>query len=201
MPLGDSITLGVNGGYRVGLWQQLTALGYRVTFVGSQVDENARVPSKAHEGHPGLTIAGIAEHAQQWVASARPDVVLLMIGTNDLAWWYTSSIDAEASQLEALVAEINAAAPGAQIVVASIPPMAGTVAPDNRDRSALVRQYNAAIRQRVAMMAQRGKPVAFADVNAVLTLNDLYDGIHPTEAAHAKVAQVWFEALAPLLRP
>ena len=35
----------------------------------------------------------------------------------------------------------------------------------------------------------------FADVAAVLTVGDLYDGIHPTEDAHAKIAQVWFDAL------
>jgi hypothetical protein len=44
-----------------------------------------------------------------------------------------------------------------------------------------------------------GKKVRYADVNSVLTTADLYDGVHPTEVAHDKVAQVWFDALTPIL--
>ena len=38
--------------------------------------------------------------------------------------------------------------------------------------------------------------IRYADVYSVLTLSDLYDGVHPTQAAHAKIATVWTQALA-----
>ena len=60
MPLGDSITLGVNGGYRNGLWDRLAAAGKTIDYVGSQFDQYAKTPDKDHEGHPGFTIGNIA---------------------------------------------------------------------------------------------------------------------------------------------
>lgn len=55
MPLGDSITEGtqVPGGYRIGLWQRLSAAGYRVDFVGTQFNGPATLGDHDHEGHPG----------------------------------------------------------------------------------------------------------------------------------------------------
>jgi hypothetical protein len=44
-----------------------------------------------------------------------------------------------------------------------------------------------------------GQRVRFVDVNSVLTTADLYDGIHPTEAAHAKVAQKFLDAVRAAL--
>src|SRR5690349_12202154 len=51
MPLGDSITDGVpaGGGYRVGLWQRVTAGGYQVDFVGSQSNGPATLGDHDHE--------------------------------------------------------------------------------------------------------------------------------------------------------
>jgi hypothetical protein len=46
-----------------------------------------------------------------------------------------------------------------------------------------------------------GQPVRFVDVNSVLTTADLYDGIHPTEAAHAKVAQIFLDGIRAALVP
>jgi hypothetical protein len=43
--------------------------------------------------------------------------------------------------------------------------------------------------------AAAGQRVRFVDVNSVLTTADLYDGIHPTEAAHARVAQKFLEGM------
>ncbi len=87
MPLGDSITLGVNGGYRNGLWNRLSAAGYSVDFVGSQSDPYTKAPDRDHEGHPGFTLGNIASSADGWLSSAKPTHVLLMAGTNDVAWW------------------------------------------------------------------------------------------------------------------
>ena len=97
MPLGDSITWGTNpdnsnsAGYRRSLYSQLTNAGYNVDFVGSL---NGGLPSdfdRDNEGHPGW-VSGLPAYDTSLVLSTKitgflnsnpPDVVLLMIGTND----------------------------------------------------------------------------------------------------------------------
>ena len=200
MPLGDSITLGVNGGYRNGLWDRLVAAGRTVDFVGSQHDQYTIIPDKDHEGHPGFTIGDIASNADAWLASAKPDYVLLMIGTNDVAWWCAQTAAQVADTDAALIDKIFADLPNAWVIVASIPPEASSIIqPNNVDRATLATQYNAEIKTRVQTRIAAGKKLRFADVNSVLGVSDLYDGIHPTQAAHDKVAQVWFDALTPIL--
>jgi lysophospholipase L1-like esterase len=200
LPLGDSITLGVNGGYRNGLWTRLALAGKTVDYVGSQFDQYTKAPDKDHEGHPGFTIGNIAASTSGWMASYTPSHVLLMIGTNDVAWWCAQTASQVADQHALLVDQILAALPGTWVVVASIPPMSpGIIQPNNLDRAQLGRDYNTELQKRAQARIAAGKKVRFADVYSVLTVSDLYDGIHPTEAAADKVAQVWFDALTPIL--
>jgi lysophospholipase L1-like esterase len=196
MPLGDSITLGLNGGYRNDLFTSLGTDGYTVDMVGTQYDEWTVVADKDHEGHPGYTTGGIRDEIDAWLAASDPDVVLLMAGTNDVAWWIAEPTSAVADRLEALVAQIQAWRAGVVVVVGTIPPLSPQIVePDGRERADLVVEYNALIRSRFAGRER----VRVADVNAVLTVDDLYDGVHPNEAGHAKIAVVWHDALQPLL--
>ncbi|HMQ30396.1 MAG TPA: SGNH/GDSL hydrolase family protein [Chloroflexaceae bacterium] len=195
MPLGDSITEGVNGGYRNRLWQRLTADGRAVDFVGPRYDQWTRVADKDHAGTSGYTVGNILGQIDGWLAAYRPDVVLLMAGTNDLAWWHVEGPENTAARLGALLDRIRERSPQTLVVVASLPPMSGTAAPNNRSRDELARAYNAAVRAQVEQRKANGAPLAFADVYAALTVADLYDGVHPTEAAHNRIADVWYDAL------
>jgi lysophospholipase L1-like esterase len=199
MPLGDSITLGVNGGYRNTLFSSMVAAGCGLNFVGSQSDQYAQITDKDHEGHPGFTISDIAQSVTGWLTSAQPDYVTLMIGTNDIAWWTAETAAQIADRHAQLVDQILAARPNAWVVVGSIPPITSQIiAPQNIDRAQLGRDFNAAVKVRMAAMEAAGKRVRFADVNSVLTVADLYDGVHPTQAAHARVANAFFAALLPV---
>jgi lysophospholipase L1-like esterase len=200
MPLGDSITLGVNGGYRNRLWDLLTGQGRTLDYVGSQVDQYAKAPDKDHEGHPGWTIGNIAAAIDAWLATYAPGYVLLMIGTNDVAWWCAKTAAEVADEHAALVDQILGDLPDVWLVVASIPPESSSIIDPNRvDRAQLAADLNVEIEARVQTRSGAGARVRFADVAAVLTVGDLYDGIHPTEDAHAKIGQVWFDALQPIL--
>jgi lysophospholipase L1-like esterase len=200
MPLGDSITVGVNGGYRDGLWTRLVAAGKTIDYVGSQYDQYTLVPDKDNEGHPGFTIGNISASVNGWLSSYTPDYVLLMIGTNDVAWWCAQTGAQVADTNALLIDQILADLPGSWLVVASIPPLSSSIIqPNNVDRAQLGKDYNAALQQRVATRVAAGKHVRFADVYSVLSLSDLYDGVHPTQVAADKVAQVWFSALSPIL--
>lgn len=202
MPLGDSITVGVNGGYRNDLYTGLQQDDCGVGYVGTVSDPNTRIPDKHHEGHPGLTIADIAGSVDAWMASTHPDIVLLMAGTNDTAWWTGENADQIGARHSALVDQIRADRPGAWIFVASIPPQASAIIqPNNIDRAALTQQLDAVIRKNTEARAAAGQHVRFVDVNSVLKTTDLYDGIHPTEAAHAKVARKFLEAIRAALAP
>ena len=208
MPLGDSITLGVNGGYRNDLHTGLQQNNCGVSYVGTLSDPNTRVAGKHHEGHPGLTIGDIASRVNGWVASTQPNFILLMIGTNDTAW-FTNEDGAEIGMRHsALIDQLRVARPDAWILVASIPPQSarlihgkGDGASENKmtDRAALTQQFNAAVRNNVEARAAAGQRVRFVDVNRALTTADLFDGIHPTEAAHARIAQKFLEAMRAAL--
>ncbi len=190
MPLGDSITLGVNGGYRNNLYTGLQQNNCGVGYVGTQSDQWTRIADKDHEGHSQLSIGGMASRVNAWMASTQPNIILLMIGTNDTAWWTAENADQIGARHNALIEQLRIARPTAWIFVASIPPQSSAIIqPNNIDRAVLTQQFNAVIRRNVDARAAAGQRVRFVDVNSALTTADLYDGIHPTEAAHAKIAQ------------
>jgi lysophospholipase L1-like esterase len=200
LPLGDSLTEGVNGGYRNRLWERLVADGRKVNYVGPRFDQWTRVPDKDHAGTPGFTVGNVLEQIDGYLARYTPDVVLLMIGTNDLAWWHVEGPAATAARLGTLLDRIRATAPQVDVVVASIPTMKGVAPPNNLSRATLVEQYNAAVENEVRQRAGAGMRVSFADVHAVVSPSDLYDDVHPNEAAHNRIADVWYEALTMRLR-
>ncbi len=196
LPLGDSITLGVNGGYRNRLWTRLDADGFAVDLVGSQYDQYAAIADKDHEGHPGFTTGDIRAQVDGWLTAADPDVILLMAGTNDLAWWTVEQPAEVADRLAALVDHLLSWRPAVVVLVATIPPLSSElVPPDNRDRAELAGLYDDEIRARFAGCGR----AAVADVEATLTVADLYDGVHPDAAAHDRIADVWYDALRPRL--
>lgn len=202
MPLGDSITLGVNGGYRNDLYTGLLENNCGVSYVGTQSDQYTRVADKHHEGHPKFSIEDIEANVKLWTDSTQPNIVLLMIGTNDTAWWSAKNADEIGAAHNALISQIQSLRPDIWIFVASIPPQTPMlIPPNNVDRATLTAQFNAVIRKNVEARVTAGQRVRFVDANSVLTTADLYDGIHPTEEGHAKIAQKFLEAIRAALAP
>ncbi|WP_091556208.1 GDSL-type esterase/lipase family protein [Micromonospora pattaloongensis] len=191
MPLGDSITWGwaptAPNGYRNDLYDRLTGVGINVDFVGSV--KRGSGPDTDNEGHSGWEIDQIAARIDEWIATYRPDIVMLQIGTNDLG----RNVDiANAPQrLSTLIDRIRAAHPGCRVVVATI-----TQTPT----AALARKiadFNAAI---PAIVAARGPLVSMVDQSMVGSLpGDLVDPLHPGTWGYQKMAYQWYRALEPLL--
>jgi acyl-CoA thioesterase I len=194
MPLGDSITdgYGVPGGYRIYLWQDLAERGYNVDFVGSLQNGPSELPDKDHEGHSGWRIRDIRSQIAAWLQQAQPDLILLIIGSNDIL--KNDTPETAPDRLRSLLDEIFARVPQAKIVVGSIPPMADPA------RNRQVRDYNAALKSAIAQQKEQGKQVFLVDVYAAIDLNDLPDGLHPNARGHKKIAAVWDKALATLLK-
>src|SRR5690349_22607851 len=138
MPLGDSITEGtqVPGGYRIGLWQRMATAGYRVDLVGSQFNGPAALGDHDHEGHPGWRIDQIDANITGWLRTTTPRTVLLHIGTNDILQNY--NVAGAPARLSGLLDRIKAAAPSADVFVATLIPLA------NSGQEAAARTFNAA---------------------------------------------------------
>ncbi|WP_306747922.1 RICIN domain-containing protein [Saccharothrix yanglingensis] len=189
MPLGDSITEGtqVPGGYRIGLWQRFASGNYRVDFVGSQFNGSGSLGDHDHQGHPGRRIDQIDANVATWLRNTTPRTVLLHIGTNDIL--QNRDVANAPARLSALVDRITATAPNADVLVATITPLA------NPGQEAAARAFNATIPGMVRSKADAGKRVRLVDMHAALTTADLIDGVHPTATGYDKMAATWYAAL------
>jgi lysophospholipase L1-like esterase len=212
MPLGDSITFGIGSsdppaGYRAPLFHLARAAGTPVTFVGSRASGPPTVDGvpfpAGNEGYPGYTIdaserGGLLPLVADALRAYAPHIVLLMVGTNDLAT--NNDLPRAPDRLAALIDRITAAAPDALLVVACVLPTRIDVL------DARVRAYNAAIPDVVRARARAGRRVAWVDPFEAFVANPRYrtewlmDAVHPNDAGYVQMAEVWFRALAPLLR-
>ena len=208
MPLGDSLTAFPDS-YRGALFRQLQALGYKIDFVGSAYWEPTGGGDPNGEGHGGYTIGpderidsegkpgNIAQNVDSWVNSAKPDVILLTIGTNDLS---ANSIKAAAApgKLRALVEHIATTYPATKLIVGDIPlniynvkAPADTIAVNEVARS--------------LGNASGTDNIVYGDTSSNLTrlgfepVSGLSDGTHFTAAAGELFAKAWLPSLQPIL--
>lgn len=193
MPLGDSITHGLQhpGGYRRHLWQLSRAAGVPLNFVGSQRNGDPYLDDPDHEGHPGWQIQQLDRYVSSWLRIYRPDIVLLHIGSNN--YWRQGELPELApARLARLIDRISAAAPRAQLYVATLIP--------SGHNDARVRQFNSTLPAILTERAERGVNVTLVDQHAALTSADLIDGIHPKEQGYVKMAACWWRAMNKDLR-
>jgi len=213
MPLGDSITQGAPnppaGGYRVPLFHLARSNQQSLTFVGSGADGPAMVDGvafpKAHEGHSGFNIdatqgrMGVSQYFPAAIATYKPNIVLLMIGTNDVD---TGETDIP-TRLGVLVDTILNADPKVLVVVAQIVPQQ-TATPDTLNMK--IQAFNAAIPALVKTRADAGKHVTMVDMYTAFVATPsfstalLADRLHPTPAGFDVMTATWYAAIGPLLR-
>jgi lysophospholipase L1-like esterase len=211
LPLGDSITAGTGssdgGGYRVELFKQAVANSQSITFVGTLASGPTTVSGKpfprSHEGHSGFVIdtipqrQGLSSVTDAAIAKSIPHIVLLMIGTNDIAWQY--DLANEPTRLGNLIDKIIADAPKALVVVAQI-------GPSNDDaRTALIKAYNDGIPAVVQARVAAGKHVSMVDMFTPFVSNVNYktallsDEVHPNDAGYVILGQTWYAAIQSFL--
>lgn len=194
MPLGDSITDGANvpGGYRIELWRRLVNQDrLAIDFVGSLRNGPASLGDPDHEGHSGWRIDELTAAVDGWLARYQPEIVLLMIGTNDML--QDHAVAQAPARLGALLDRISARLPQARVLVATLPPLGQPVSQER------VAAFNAAVPGVVQARAKAGKTLALVDVARGLTPADLADGVHPNADGCAKIGAAWHTALRPLL--
>jgi len=189
-------------GYREFLRDRLIAAGVNATYVGSiHVVEDL-----AHEGHSGFTIFDIdycIENAD-WLGKAKPDMILLHIGTNDAG--LIQQPKEMIANLEALLTRIYQELPETtEVIVAQvIPTKEGTHVdwdPSKPLVNDILAEYNAGIPAVVEEFHTEGKHISLVNMwNAVIS-PDEYDefGLHPNPVAAERIAQIWYEKIMEIL--
>jgi len=198
MPLGDSITSSKTGhaSYRYWLWHSLQDADYKVNFVGSMHGVYAGPPlypdfDQDHEGHWGWTADGIASHITNWATTYQPNVVLLMIGSSDLA--ANQSIDSTANDIQQIILNLRAVNARVTILLAKLTPSRD---PDLADIPKLNRRI-----RKLALQDDTKKSRVLL-VNQYIGFDpatDTWDGTHPNESGEKKISQKWFDALQTVL--
>jgi lysophospholipase L1-like esterase len=196
LPLGDSITRGVKssdeGGYRSQLFKLIVAANQKVTFTGSLTNGPTQVSGQTfprmHEGHSGWTISQLSPLFPSPALDAKPNIILLHIGTNDIGSRDPAGM---ATRLEALLDKITQDGPDALIVVAQIT----AARTDNDIRDA----YNAKIPGIVQSRAAKGQHIIGVDVNKIPMTGLSADGVHPNDQGYAYMAGIWYAAIKDLL--
>lgn len=195
MPLGDSITEAGDGAasYRYWLWHALQAEGYDVDFVGSRAGVYGGEPRFSdfdadHEGHWGWTTGEVLGRIEGWAEDARPDVVLLHLGTNDLG----APIEGTLANLAAIVRALRRHGPNTTVLLAELIPVLGF--------ERVVRELNDELPALVARLDSESSRVVLVDQWTGFHANtDTSDGIHPDESGEKKMAERWLAALRPVL--
>lgn len=209
MPLGDSLTAGAGPdsaeqSYRGALYQLLLAAGYtNVDVVGSQWGRGSAGGDPAHEGHGGYTIGpdtnpigNLADNIENYLSAGEPDMVLLLIGINDM-FRQADGVDPATApdRLAALVERINELRPDLTIMLASLVPV-------NWGDDSSWAEYQA-INTRAAALAgaDPADRIFFVDLYGALdgtmvAADYMADNLHLTASGAAKVAQVWYEAMS-----
>lgn len=205
LPFGDSITFGLlapdyttskEGGYRIELFTRAVDAKQNITFTGSQTSGPTTVDGKPfpqnNEGHSGWTIdpisgspGGISTLVPSPAFDTVPNIVLLMIGTNDC-----TKISAQTmfTDLGKLIDNIFTAAPNILLAVAKLPPLASG--------QSTIDSYNKMIDTLPQVKA--GKHLIVVD-QSTLTSSDLGDGVHPNEGGYKKMGDNWYEAIKSYL--
>jgi lysophospholipase L1-like esterase len=188
-PVGDSITYGYQSstgdGYRQELFNDLTGEGHPLDFVGSA--QGGTMADPDNEGHSGWRIDQIAGIIDSSLATYQPNVITLMIGTNDMGQDY--QVSTAPARLSSLITQIENDDPTATLLVSNL------IVSTNTDVAQYEPAFNAAIPGIVAAQQAAGHHTALVDMNSVLTTADLSDGLHPNDGGYVKMGDAWNTAV------
>lgn len=225
MPLGDSGVVGFTDnpawkhpfafGFRGGLYRRLAAAGREVRFVGGSAEPFNRkfgdpthggkvtppmdlrpLGQDGHRGYGGVGIATIQAGVAGWMQEDRPDLILLLIGSNGIG-------PASPGQLDTLVQTIFATDPAVKLVVAQIFARIayhqGIVDYNAHIRGTLVPAWaakGAAIATVDLYEPFLGDPADLRSIDPARFSNAIN---HPTNAVYERMAERWYEAVEALL--
>ncbi|KAK3987201.1 mannan endo-1,4-beta-mannosidase A [Cladorrhinum sp. PSN332] len=204
MPLGDSIT-GSPGCWRALLWRRLQQAQITNTkFVGSLPAQGCGFTyDGANEGHGGILATNIVSQKQlpRWLSSAKPDVVMMHLGTNDV--WNNKSPEVILAAFSTMVDWMRESNPKMKILVAQIIPMNP---PNCRECGRRVEALNKGILGWAESINQNQTAAGASPIRVVDcwtgfdTARMTGDGVHPNSAGNEKLAACWFDELVRAIK-
>ena len=198
--IGDSITN--HPSWRCSIFDALTQLNVKSEFIGSLTDQYPQCSQTKHDGHSGYNTNNTNQELNGWLSQiSKPELTIIMLGTNDIAWWIVENESAIVTRLNNIITKVQSNSPNGTIFVATIPPESETsVPPENRSRQAMVDTYNKLVGDLVSQLQSNGsKKIHLVDVFSALALTDLYDGIHPNDVGATKIGKTFTDKIKSLL--
>lgn len=205
MPVGDSVTLGSGTtstegdfvGYRRKLHSDLTNLGFNVDFVGSEDNGSGATTGSdfdtQHEGHGGWRADEVATTIHDWLVANPAQVVLLHIGTNDIA---KNPQDTSVDDVESILNEIDRFDPNVAVVLARIINQLN----NNNQPRFTVNQYNNNLQTLADQRIAAGDKIIVVDMETAIDYTaDLADYLHPNITGYNKMATRWKEGLTSFM--
>ncbi|MUG94708.1 hypothetical protein F7734_21010 [Scytonema sp. UIC 10036] len=220
MSLGDSLCAGNIAVLRAKVAS--TKFGSTINWVGTKKD-GAYKKDPDHECHGGWSAAQVLQQPgvnvrlpswegkpgsiRNWVQETQPDVVLMMLGTND---FFGSDIrgdntsDVLTKSLQGIIDDIFVLRPKAKIVVASIPPFKWDIK-NGVDANKTRTTANAFLKNRVKELSKQGKRIVFLDMHSAIVTRmnqgEIFnsDGVHFNDEGNKFVAEMWTRALKDIL--
>lgn len=219
MPIGDSITVGYTNlagqpevpftyGCRADLYTRLTDAGYSFQYVGGSTEHPtpssdclnlAALNQDYHNGYGGQGVGYIANNIADWMQADNPDVILLMIGINDIVQGATGNPISVESRLNSVVRTIVNAKPTAHLIVAQTIPYAtgytdSIVQYNNFIKNTLVPYYSSQGKL-VTTVDQYSPFLTGGEIDATLYSNAIN---HPSPDGYDRMAQTWFDGIQSL---
>ncbi len=199
LPLGDSNTHGFDNSipqsiwesYRLDFWNLALKDGLWFDYVGGRNNGPGDLPDRSHQGVSGIEATQVvplaAGHAQQY----QPDVVLLMLGTND-ALRENDAADTAPGDILSIVQNLATQRPNVTVLIAPLPPLSDATAAAIRDA------INAQLPDIAAQARALGIDAHYVPM-PTLDTSDLTDGIHLTPEGFQVIAEAFYGALTGLI--
>jgi len=203
MPLGDSITQGVEigtgdldlppiplrVGYRQSLLEQLSAAAQVVDFTGQggqRAGSGTGISDADNGGYPGVDISFISNLMTGVLTEQLSDVLLLHIGTNQTP--------ATAAGVEVILDEVDEWESTNHPVTVFVATLIPKRDPTQQQQ---VNSFNADLRARIAarQLVDDVILVEQADAVTVADIDPADVGVHPTAPGYLRMADTWFEAM------
>ena len=212
MPLGNSITRGKFGStYRQFLKYYLESSDEIdfIDFVGSNPDPPVTNGGETwddltwlrdslhqdieHEGWGGFTINNIIDlPVSEKIRTYSPDIILLMIGTNNMSNFESNRVMGEYRNLLDTLFQFT----HSHVIAAKIPPVHSST-----DKYFNSEDFNAGLATLLAEYQDKGYPVTIVDMFGPLDEEGLFasDKLHPNELGNIAIAGVWEAGILDLI--
>lgn len=141
--------------------------------------------SQDNEGWPGFWVDGVREKASSSVPRYQPNLILINVGTNDGQGGGEGQAPVD---MERLLDECFQDSRGTVVLLSTLLP--------NANAPQAIKRINQRYREIISRRQSEGQKILLAEMDdGFLTINDIWDGIHPTVLGAKKMAAVWYDSI------